>query len=317
MTYSALNFGVKTLTLASKYIDILSKELDESFEQTIDLFFNTKGRIIVSGLGKSGHIAKKIAATLASTGQPSFFIHASEAGHGDLGMVSSDDALLLLSYSGESKELSVLINYAHRLSIPIVSITGNNKSQLALASCKKLILPKLEEACPFNAPTTSTTLMLTLGDAIAVALLNKRGFEGKDFGLLHPLGNLGQQLRPISEVMRKKIPIVKEDDIMQNAILIMNENRIGCTGVVSSKGKLIGVITDGDLRRNIDNPNLLLTKVKDIMTKNPLTINKESLMGDVLAIMEKKSITSLFVTDKNENVEGVIHIHDCLQTHAI
>lgn len=308
-----LESGKRTLQLASKYIKSLEHSLDYVFEDVVNIFLKIKGKIVVSGIGKSGHIAKKIAATFASTGQSAIFIHAAEAGHGDLGMVSKDDALLILSYSGDSNELSALINYAHRISIPVVSITGKSSSKLAVASCKTLTLPKLEEACNFNAPTTSTTLMLSLGDAIAVALLNSRGFEKSDFGLLHPLGSLGQQLKQVREIMRKNVPIIKETDNMQHAILEMNEKGIGCTAVISDKNKIVGVITDGDLRRHISLPNLLELIVKDVMTEKPSTISSDALMGDALAIMEKKSITSLFVVNEDQRIEGVLHIHDCLQ----
>lgn len=307
---SSLEIAKKTLWIESQALLALMSSLDHHFQAAIDLLFQTKGRVIISGMGKSGHMGRKIAATFSSTGRPSFFMHAAEAGHGDLGMVTPDDCLLLLSYTGETKELEPILTYAHRFGIPIISITGKSDSTLAKFSQISLILPQEPEACPLGlAPTTSTTMTLALGDALAVALLQKKGFTSQEFHNFHPKGSLGQQLKRIKMIMNKDLPLVSPQTNMQDVILVMSEKRVGCVGVTDQQ--LIGMITDGDLRRHMS-PNLLEKTAQDIMTKNPITIFEDDIVADILHLMNTREITNIFVTDKEKNPIGIVHIHDCL-----
>ena len=296
----------------------LAAHVDSRFDQAIDMIQHTQGRLIVSGMGKSGHIGRKIAATFASTGQPSLFLHAAEASHGDLGMIASGDTLLLISYSGEAKELTTIIDYSHRLSLPIISITGQEHSTLARLSTLALVLPRVNEACPMGlAPTTSTTLTLALGDALAVALLKQRGFSKQQFRIFHPGGNLGKQLRRVAEFMHQgdKIPLVTGDTLMGECLVKMTAHGFGCIGITDNNNTLVGIITDGDLRRHM-NPNLLTQSAYEIMTPNPVTLSPDCLMTDALAIFEKKSITSVFIIEDDQRICGILHLHDCLRNHA-
>ncbi len=309
------NYGREIIVAEADALHQLADSLTETFDQAIELIRNTQGRLIISGIGKSGHVGKKIAATFASTGQPAFFVHAAEAGHGDLGMIAKGDTLLLISYSGEARELHAIIDYAHRFSIPIISITGRSNCNLTRIANLALILPNVGEACPMGlAPTTSTTMTMALGDALAVALLKSRGFSKHDFKLFHPGGNLGQQLKQIVEFMHtgEKVPLVDGDTLMGECLLKMTYHGFGCVGVIDQNEKLIGVITDGDLRRHM-NANMLSQKAAEIMTANPVVGHTGLLMADALAIFEKKSITSLFIVDPEKNVLGLLHIHDCLR----
>jgi len=294
-------------------LQALSSAIDENFSKAVDIIFSLKGRVIVSGMGKSGHIARKIAATLASTGTPALFVHPGEASHGDLGMITEEDALILLSNSGETVELNDIINYAKRFHIPLIGIVRRNTSTLVDASDIAFVLPEIAEASPVNAPTTSTTMMLAWGDALAMAVLERRGFDHEDFHVFHPGGKLGSQLVKIKQLMKsgEDLPLVKESDLMSNALIIMTEKSLGCAAVVDSKNIPIGVITDGDLRRHMGD-DLISLKVKDVMTKNPITISEESLASEALALMNEKSITSLCVISKKE-LSGIIHIHDILR----
>lgn len=307
--------GREVILTEAAALQQLASTLNGNFDAAIEMIQSTKGRLIVSGIGKSGHVGKKIAATFASTGQPSFFVHAAEAGHGDLGMITKDDTLLLISYSGEARELHAIIDYAHRFSVPIISISGRENCTLTKMANLSLVLPDVGEACPMGlAPTTSTTLTLALGDALAVALLSSRSFSKHDFKMFHPGGNLGQQLKHVSDYMHKseKIPLVSQTTLMGECLVKMTQHGFGCVGVIDGNEKLVGVITDGDLRRHMSS-NLLEQTAKDVMTKNPVTINADSLMADALAIFEKKSITSLFILDNSSKVLGILHIHDCLR----
>jgi arabinose-5-phosphate isomerase len=309
------SYGREIIEVEAAALHQLAESLNETFDQAIELIQNTKGRLVISGIGKSGHVGKKIAATFASTGQPSFFVHAAEAGHGDLGMITKEDTLLLISYSGEAKELHAIIDYAHRFSIPIISITGRANCNLTRVATLSLILPNVGEACPMGlAPTTSTTMTMALGDALAVALLRSRGFSKHDFKMFHPGGNLGQQLKQIIEYMHtgEKVPLVARDTLMSECLVKMTCHGFGCVGVIDQNKKLIGVITDGDLRRHM-NANMLSQKADEIMTANPVVGHNDLLMADALAIFEKKSITSLFIVDQEKNVLGLLHIHDCLR----
>ncbi len=302
-----------TINIEIEGLKSLLNFFDENYIKTIDLILSCKGKVIVSGMGKSGHIAKKISATLASTGTSSFFIHPAEASHGDLGMINADDIVILLSNSGETKELRDIIYYCMRFSIPIIGITRNANSELATASTIALNIPNSAEANLVNAPTTSTTMMLALGDCIAVSLMEAKNFNTDNFAIFHPGGKLGSAFIKVKEIMRKDklIPIIKQNANMNDAIIEMTSKHLGCTGVIDDKNNLIGIITDGDLRRNLSN-NFLNEKAINIMTKNPITINSNSFAVEALTLMNKKSITSIFVVD-NDILSGIIHLHDCLK----
>lgn len=322
MTKTIAQKGYSVLIHEAKGIYELAESLGADFESAVNTIDNTKGRLIVSGVGKSGHVGRKIAATFASTGQPAFFVHAAEAGHGDLGMITKDDTLLLISYSGEANELHALFHYAHRLQLPIISITSKESSLLAKHSNITLILPNVGEACPMGlAPTTSTTLTMALGDALAVALLSLRGFTKQDFNTFHPGGNLGHQLRSIKDFMHQgdRVPLVNPNTSMTECLMRMSTSGFGCVGILDDNGCLAGIITDGDLRRHMSD-NLLNLSASDVMTRNPVTIAPDALMGDALAIFEKKSITNVFVVDQTSaknNVLGILHLHDCLRGKII
>jgi arabinose-5-phosphate isomerase len=306
----------RVLTLESEALQKLANNLDQSFEKAISLLIETKGRVILSGIGKSGHIANKIAATLSSTGTPAFFVHPSEASHGDLGMVTCDDTLIILSYSGETAELSDIVNYAVRFNIPLIAITRKTDSTLAKAAHTALLLPSSPEACPMGlAPTTSTILMLGLGDALAVSLLKRKGFSENDFKRLHPGGSLGKKLLHVSDMMRlyEELPLVPLGTPMDEALMIMTEKGFGCIGVLDTNKGLAGIITDGDLRRHM-NPSLLSFKVEDVMTISPKTIFSSSLAAEAVGYMNRQSITNLFVLDEStRNLVGLVRLHDCLK----
>ena len=296
-------------------LNLLKNSIDNSFRNVINLLLNVKGKIIISGIGKSGHIASKISSTLSSIGSPSFFIHPGEANHGDLGMITRKDVIILISNSGETVELFNLILYCKKIKVPIISITSNPQSTLSLKSDIILRIPNNIEACPLElAPTSSTTCMLALGDAIAVTLLKKRKFTTKDFSELHPGGKLGQMLMIVKEVMKKgkQIPLISEVNKVDLAILEMSSKGQGCVGIVSKKNnQLIGIITDGDLRRNMSS-DLLSRGVVEIMTKNPKTLSPNTLVSKALELMNQKSITNYFITQKKVPV-GIIHMHDILK----
>lgn len=292
----------------------LSHALSDDFAKAVDCIAAIKGRLIVSGMGKSGHIARKIAATMASTGTPAFFVHPGEASHGDLGMITPDDALLLLSNSGETSELRDMVAYGARFNIPMISMVRRKSSMLVDAADIALVLPDTPEASPTGAPTTSTTMMLALGDAIAVALLENKGFTAEDFQTFHPGGKLGQRFVKVRDLMHKEeeLPLVIGHMPMQKVLLTITAKHFGCAGVVDHEGKLIGVITDGDLRRHMDD-GLLSRDAKDVMTKAPLTIRSHALAQEALQIMNDCKVTTLFACDQEQRPEGIIHIHDCLR----
>jgi arabinose-5-phosphate isomerase len=273
-----------------------------------------QGRAVVTGMGKSGHIAHKIAATMASTGTPAFFVHPGEASHGDLGMITSGDVVIALSFSGETAELADLVAYTKRFDIPLVGITGSGASALAEAASVALVLPDLNEACPMGlAPTTSTTAMLALGDALAVAMLERKGFSPDDFQIFHPGGKLGDQLKKVADIMHTgdELPLVPDNMLMSEAILIMTARSYGCLGVVEGDGALQGIITDGDLRRHMS-PELMTRLTGQVMTTGSTSIRPEALVNEALRTMNTKFITTLFVV-QNERPIGIIHIHDCLR----
>tara|TARA_B100000886_G_C20396814_1_gene480734 strand:- start:596 stop:1537 length:942 start_codon:yes stop_codon:yes gene_type:complete len=298
-----------------KALNLLKTSIGVSFKEAINKLIKVRGKIIISGIGKSGHIASKISSTLSSIGSPSFFIHPSEANHGDLGMITKSDILILISNSGETTELFNLILYCKKIKVPIISITSNAKSTLSSQSDIILKIPTNVEACPLElAPTGSTTCMLALGDAIAVTLLKKRNFTSKDFSELHPGGKLGQMLMTVTDVMKKgkDMPLISETKKVDSAILEMSSKGQGCVGIVSkSKKQLIGIITDGDLRRNMT-PDLISRSVIEIMTKNPQTLSPNTLVNKALELMNDKSITNYFITQKKVPL-GIIHMHDILK----
>lgn len=298
-----------------KALELLKDSIGDNFIKAIELLYKTNGKIVISGMGKSSHIAKKIASTFSSVGSPSFFVHPGEANHGDLGMITKKECIILISNSGETSELLNIILHCKKLKIPLIAITSNSMSTLGKKSDVVLKIPKKIEACPLElAPTSSTTASLVIGDALAVTLLKKNSFTKQDFSNLHPGGKLGFMLLKATDIMKKKpfIPIVEDNENMDKAILEMSSKGLGCVGIVSTnKKKLIGIITDGDLRRKM-NPNLLSESVKNIMNKTPKTIEENILIIDILKFMNKKSITSIFVTKKKKPI-GIIHMHDILR----
>jgi len=289
--------------------------LGQAFIQAVDRIKGSRGRVIVSGMGKSGHIGRKIAATFASTGTPSFFVHPAEASHGDLGMIATDDVVLALSWSGETAELKSLIDYSRRYKIPLIAITAFGDSTLAQAADVVLELPPAREACPHNlAPTTSSLMQLALGDALAIALLESRGFTAIDFGLLHPAGRLGAMLKRVTDVMRtgKDLPVTPLASRMSDAIVEMSAKGFGCVGIVDGGGRLIGIITDGDVRRHM-RPDLLEVQVGDIMTKNPKTIRPDALASEALELINSSKIQALMVVEPDGKPIGIVRVHDLLR----
>ncbi|MDX2072740.1 MAG: KpsF/GutQ family sugar-phosphate isomerase [Alphaproteobacteria bacterium] len=309
--------GKAVLAQEIKGLQALEASLGDEFARAVQCFADVAGRIIVTGMGKSGHVARKIAATMASTGTPASFVHPGEASHGDLGMITTDDAVLALSNSGETAELADVISYAKRFSIPLVGIARRAGSMLVEAANIALVLPDTPEASPVNAPTTSTTMMMALGDAIAMALMERRGFTVDDFSVLHPGGKLGKAFIRVSDLMHTddELPLIRHDTLMGAALIAATGKRFGCVGVTNASGKLVGIITDGDLRRHM-RPDLLTRRAFEIMTAAPLTIRPQALAAEVLAIMNERRVTSLFVVE-NERPIGIIHIHDCLRAGVV
>ena len=307
--------GARVLRLEAEALLRLADTLGDPFEKAVACLAGVRGRVVVTGMGKSGHIAKKIAATLASTGTPAQFVHPGEASHGDLGMIARNDGVVALSNSGETSELTDVIAYTRRFGIPLVAITRNAASTLAEQADILLQLPAAPEACPLGlAPTTSTTMMLALGDALAVALYERRGFSAADFYVFHPGGQLGRQLLLVADIMHKgaELPVAPTGTPMAEVILTMTRGRFGCVGIVGEDGLLAGVITDGDLRRHM-NPGLLAAAAETIMTRQPKTIRPGALVAEAIGQMNSLAITTLFVTEEGQPI-GIIHIHDCLRT---
>jgi arabinose-5-phosphate isomerase len=309
----------RVLKFATDALSALSEQLGRSFSEAVDILFGVRGRVVVSGMGKSGHIGRKIAATLSSTGTPAQFVHPGEASHGDLGALTRADALLMLSYSGGTAELSDLITYAKRFGIPLIGVAANPDSALITASDVSLVLPKAQEACPMGlAPTTSTTMMLALGDALAVALMERRGFSADQYRDLHPGGALGRALIRVSDIMHAdKMPLVKPGASMREVLLTMTSGGFGVAGVTDEQGALTGIITDGDLRRHMD-PGLLDRAARDVMTGSPKTVAPDLLAAQALAIMNDGTprVTCLFVVDPaadGRRPVGILHVHDCLR----
>jgi len=324
-TAASVAHARRVLAIEAAAIGTLADRLDERFERAVELIAASDGKVIVTGMGKSGHICRKIAATLASTGTPAFFLHAAEALHGDIGMLERKDLVLAISNSGETAEVLELVPILKRLGLPLIAFTGRLDSTLGRAADVALDVSVDEEACPLGlAPTASTTATLAMGDALAVALLERRGFRPEDFAALHPAGTLGRKLLRVADLMHTgaALPIVREDTPFKETIVEMTSKRLGVTAVVDAAGALVGVITDGNIRRAFERiPDLHQATARDLMTRGrretmtgpPKTIDGESLAAQALAIMERHSITSLFILDGDGRPAGVIHLHDLLR----
>lgn len=310
-----LEFGRSILHDEARALDALADSLGDEFAGAVQLILDSTGKLIVSGLGKSGHIARKIAATFASTGTTASFLHLAEAIHGDLGIAANGDVAILISLSGSTPELEPVIDHFEAVGIPIVAITGNPRSLLAEAAAAPLILPHWPEVGPEAvAPTTSTTMTLALGDALAMTVMRQKGFTRTDFGRLHPGGALGAKLKPVRRLMHsgEQVPLIRHDGSMHDAVVVMTEKRLGVVGVTDDRGNLLGVITDGDLRRNIergfDRP------AAEFMTSDPKTVASDALVADALSMFDEYRITALFVVEEANDGKrpiGVLHIHDC------
>jgi len=314
----AVQSAVRTLNLECEGLQALRAALDgelqEPFRVAVLALAAAKGRVIVTGIGKSGLVARKIAATLASTGTPAFFVHPSEASHGDLGMITREDAIIAVSWSGETAELGNIITYSRRFKVPLIAVTSGGDSALAKQADIVLELPRAKEACPHGlAPTTSTTMQFAIGDCLAVALLEHKGFTASAFSVFHPGGSLGAGLKFVSDLMHTgdKLPLVAEDTPMSAALVTMTQKSFGCLGVVDGKGRLSGMITDGDLRRHMG-PALLGTRVQDIMTRKPNTLTRDMLASAALERFNSLKRTQMFVVDKGKPV-GIVHVHDLLR----
>ncbi|MDO9289311.1 MAG: KpsF/GutQ family sugar-phosphate isomerase [Thermodesulfovibrionales bacterium] len=314
-----LDIAKRVLRIEADAILALTDKLNSNFEESVNTIFKSKGRVVVTGMGKSGLVGKKIAATLASTGTPAFFLHPAEAIHGDIGMVTADDVIIAISNSGETEELIGLIPFLKRFNVSLISMTGNPNSTLSKAADITLDVSVKEEACPLGiVPTASTTATLAMGDAIAVALLMKRGYKEEDFAFFHPGGSLGKKLFiKVKDLMHTgdALPLISPDKSMTKAVMEISSKRLGVAIVVDSDKKILGVITDGDLRRGIEKWGKAVFDMKagEVMTKNPKTISEDELAAKALAIMESKSITSLAVPDEAGKAKGIIHLHDILR----
>ncbi len=310
--------ALRTLEAEASGISALSAALRDGLGpaavSAVEIIRRAQGRLIVTGMGKSGHIGRKIAATFASTGTPAFFVHPGEASHGDLGMITPDDVIMALSWSGETVELKNLIDYSRRFRIGLIAVTAEADSTLGRAADVALVLPQAREACPHNlAPTTSSLMQLALGDALAVALLESRGFTELDFKALHPGGRLGAMLKFVRDVMRAgdDVPLAATGSLMSDAIVEMSAKGVGCVGIVSQNGQLIGIVTDGDLRRHM-RPGLTEARVNEIMTQGPKTCRPDQLVSEVIEVLNASKITAIFVVENAKPV-GVVHLHDLLR----
>jgi arabinose-5-phosphate isomerase len=315
---AAISSARRTLALEIQGLIALKEAIDNGlgapFHRAVALIAKSSGRVIVTGMGKSGHIGQKLAATLASTGTPAFFVHPGEASHGDLGMIAREDVIIALSWSGETVELGNILSYSRRFRVPLIAVTSRDDSALGRASDVVLCLPVSQEACPHGlAPTTSTAMQLAAGDCLAIALLEARGFSAADFKIFHPGGQLGASLRYVGDLMHKadRLPLSGVDRTMAEALVTMTEKSFGCLGVVDENGALVGIVTDGDLRRHMG-ADLLSARVGDVMTCKPKTINPQTLASAALQIINDSAITALFVEEDGKPV-GIIHIHDLLR----
>ncbi len=315
---SAVSSALRTLALETEGLRaldaLLRLEAADAFAAAVAMIAAARGRVIVTGIGKSGHIGHKITATLASTGTPAMFVHPTEASHGDLGMITRDDVVLALSWSGETVELLNILNYSRRFRVPLIAVTSRIDSALARAAEVVLLLPRAKEACPHGlAPTTSTTMQLALGDCLAIALLEGKGFTAENFRDFHPGGSLGASLKFVSDLMHPAadLPLASEATVMSEAIVTMTEKAFGCLGVTDRNGRLVGIVTDGDLRRHMGG-NLLASRAADIMTRNPKSVPPDTLASAALEILNSSKITSLFVVAAGKPV-GIVHVHDLLR----
>ena len=309
-----INSANRALARELSSIKNLKSTFNSSFCNAVNLIFNTKGKVVITGVGKSAHIGNKVSATLTSTGTPSYFVHATEASHGDLGNIKKDDCVIAISNSGETSELNNIIQFTKRFNIKLISITSNSKSILHKNATVGILYKKPIEACPLNlAPTSSTSMCMIIGDCIAIALLELRGFKSNEFKSLHPGGNLGKDLKNLSEVMhtKKELPLAKLEEKMSKALITMTKKSFGCIGVINKNEQIVGIITDGDLRRKL-NSEFFEKKAFEIMTKNPTLANKNMLVGEAINLMNTKKITSLFICDKKRPL-GIVHIHDLLR----
>jgi arabinose-5-phosphate isomerase len=300
--------GIAALTAA------IHDGLGQTFTAAVELMHHARGRVIITGMGKSGHVGRKIAATFASTGTPAFFVHPSEASHGDLGMITADDVIMALSWSGETAELTDLTNYSRRFRIGLIAVTANAESALSKTADIVLLMPQAREACPHNlAPTTSTLMQQALGDALAIALLESRGFTALEFAKLHPGGRLGAMLKFVRDIMHRgdAIPLVRVGTRMADALVVMTAKSLGCVIIVGLDGRLMGIITDGDLRRHMS-PNLIDLTVEQIMTREPRTVRPDQLASEALEFINAIKKTQLIVADAGKPV-GVVHVHDFLR----
>ena len=314
-----LGSGKTVLQSESRALALQADQLNGSFVKAVKILLNCQGRVIVSGMGKSGHIARKIAATMASTGTPAYFVHPGEASHGDLGMILSNDVVIAISNSGETSELSDLIAYTRRFSIPLIAITRREESALASEADVILLLPNEPEVGALGlAPTTSTTMTLALGDALAVAVLEYKGFTAEDFGNFHPGGKLGKRLLRVESVMHsgEALPLVKLSDEMSHVLVVMTEKRFGCAGIVDNEGKLAGIVTDGDLRRHMGD-GLTKKKAQEVMTANPMVISPRLLAAEAVKTLNETQRTQVFVVGDNGKPVGILHIHDLLRAGVV
>jgi len=318
---ATIESALRTLDAEGGGIDALAAALRDglgaSFAAAVDLIRAAQGRVIVTGMGKSGHVGRKIASTFASTGTSAFFVHPGEASHGDLGMIANNDVIIALSWSGETVELKNLTDYSRRFRIGLIAMTANPDSTLAKNADVVLALPQAREACPHNmAPTTSSLMQLALGDALAIALLEGRGFTAVDFGLLHPGGKLGAQLKTVAEFMHASdtVPLTPLGTRMSDAIIVMTTKGFGCVGITDPRGLLVGIITDGDLRRHMRN-DLLDQRVDDVMTRSPKTVRPDQLISETLELLNSTKVTAVFAVEGGKPV-GIIHIHDLLRAGA-
>ena len=306
--------GRRVLRLESAALAQLAEGLDADFARAVEVLLSAKGRIVVCGMGKSGHVARKVAATFASTGAPAQFVHPAEASHGDLGMITPADVVLVLSNSGETPELADILTHARRFSVPVIGVAKNRHSTLLQNADIALVLPDAPEACAVGmAPTTSTSMSLALGDALAISMMEHRDFSREDFHALHPRGTLGAKLLRVADLMHgaPDIPLVGGDTLMSDTLLEMTRKGFGIAGVCDADGRLAGVVTDGDLRRNMD--GLLTRTAREVMTPDPLTIRQSALASEALALMNTCKVTGLFVTGEGAAVVGILHLHDCLR----
>ncbi len=317
----AIDRARRVLEIEGRAVLALADRLDEAFGRAVELLSQTTGKVVVTGLGKSGIIGRKIAATLASTGTPAFFLHAGEGVHGDLGMAVKGDSVISISNSGETREILGMLPLLKRLGLPHVALTGNPRSTLAKNADVVLDVSVKEEACPLAlAPTASTTATLAMGDALALELMERRGFREQDFAFLHPAGSLGRRLLRVADLMHRgeQMPLVRSDSRLREAVTEMTVKRLGTTGIVDDAGKLVGILTDGDLRRILEHRGTILdVPVREVMTMNPKTIGEAALGAEAVAVMERHSITALFIVDGRKRPQGILHLHDLLKAGVV